>query len=1031
MLESSVIRCRLVVLCLFTAFSSIPPALAQADRSTLTGTVTDFTGAVITSVNVEVLSVANGATRDATTNDAGIYLAPRLPAGKYTVTFSIDKFRTVRYEDVQLKAGEVLTLDARLGLATTSTRVEVVAAAPLLERNSADVAGTVYSTQIANLPTNGRNWANLLVLAPLAVDDGGGDQRSIRFAGRARDDNNYRMDGVDATGIQEQAQKSTTRLQISSDAIEEYRVNSALYTAEYGAGAGGQVDIVSKSGTNEFHGSAFEYLRNSVFDSRSFLDLDLDPASTGPTKVPPFRMNQFGGTFGGPIVKDRTFVFFSYEGIRQFRGQTLHAFVPSRDLRTAILNTSPQLKPILDAYPLGQLAVDPQTSEYTHLGSITSHEDSGLFRLDHRFTDRTFFYFRMVIDDAFAQAPLNNLFDTQQVINRPQNYVLALDHIFSPNIFNEAKFGVNRSPFRNPQASVLNIAVNTNNFESLNNDTADNEIGTTWNYIDDLSITRGRHNLKMGMEVRRIWLNQGQTPQTTVNFTDNNSLIQDQVDSFSVYTGWYSRGLRHTFVLPYFQDEWKVTPDFTVNLGLRWEYYAPIHEVNDHVTVFDLYGCHGICAPGAPLEYANYKNFDPRVGLAWAPSEKTAIRAGWGIYHAPAQNDDRNAALESSDVRVGLSSADNPNLSFPIEPFLPQAFSQGQTPRALYRHHLDLYAMEYGLSVQQNLPAGVVLDTGFFGSSGRRLFARSYVNVIDPATGLRPLPGFGQVDIKYDDGNSEFDSFHVGPSRRYRNGFLWELKYLWSHSINDGSIGGGEANAPENVACRACDRGPSVFDIRHNLVVNSVYELPFGPGRAHFSHGIASRILGGWELSGLGVWHTGHPLTVVMNPDSSFLPDGNGGSDQRPDLVPGVSVVPPGQNANNWINPAAFTAPPTDANGNLLRWGNAGRGLVRAPSTWQVDVSLTKDFKLTERFTFQVIAQAFNIFNKSQLADPNLVLNYNPPDSSSPVGYLTPSPSFGQITSLVNVNSNSDKFAADNTGSGLPRELQFAVRLKF
>ena len=157
------------------------------------------------------------------------------------------------------------------------------------------------------------------------------------------------------------------------------------------------------------------------------------------------------------------------------------------------------------------------------------------------------------------------------------------------------------------------------------------------------------------------------------------------------------------------------------------------------------------------------------MGLEWAPSEKTAIRAGWGIYHAPAQNDDRNAALESSDVRVGLSSADNPNLSFPIEPFLPQAFSQGQTPRALYRHHLDLYAMEYGLSVQQNLPAGVVLDTGFFGSSGRRLFARSDVNVIDPATVLRPLPGVGQVDIKYDDGNSEFDSFHVGLSRRYRN----------------------------------------------------------------------------------------------------------------------------------------------------------------------------------------------------------------------------------------------------------------------
>ncbi len=1022
---------RIVLSVLLLVPAAVVPLQAQVDRSTLTGTVTDASGAVIPNAVVEVVSVTNGKQRSVLTNDAGIYLVPKLPAGKYVIAISSDKFKPLRFEDVELEVGQVATLDATLSLASTTAQIEVKAAAPLLERNNADVAGTVYGDQIENLPTNGRNWASLLLLAPLAMDDGGGDQRSIRFAGRARDDNNYRMDGVDATGIQEQAQKSTTRLQISSDAIEEYRVNSALYTAEYGAGAGGQVDIVSKSGTNEFHGSMFDYLRNSVFDSRSFLDLDLDPAATGPTKVPEFHMNQFGGTFGGPIVKNRTFVFFSYEGIRQFRGQTLHAFVPSLDLRNQILQTSPQMKPILDAYPIGQLPVDSDTTEYTHLGGITSHEDSGLFRLDHRFSDRTFFYARLAIDDAFAQAPLNNLFDTQQVINRPQNYVLTLDHIFSPNVFDEVKFGVNRSPFHNPQASVLNYAVSTNNFEGLNNDTADIEIGTSWSYMDNLSIVHGRHTLKMGIEARRIWLNQGQTAQTAINFTDNNSLINDQVDSFSVYTGWYSRGLRHTFVLPYFQDEWKVRPNFTLNLGLRWEYYAPVSEVNDHVTLFDLYGCNGICPKGAPLEYPNYRNFDPRVGLAWAPSEKTAIRAGFGIYHAPAQNDDRNAALESSDVRVSLTSADNPNISFPIDPFLPEAYSQGQTPRALYRHHRDLYAMEYGLSIQQNLPAGILLDTGYFGSGGRRLFARSYVNLIDPATGLRPLPGFDQVDIKYDDGNSSFNSLHVGLSRRYKNGFLWELKYLWSHSINDGSVGGGESNAPENVNCRACDRGPSVFDLRHNLVVNSVYELPFGKGKPYLTHGFASAVLGGWEMSGIGVWHTGHPLTVLMNPDSSYLPDGNGGSDQRPDIVPGVSVVPANQNPNNWINPAAFTSPPSDANGNLLRWGDAGRGLVRAPNTWQVDIALTKQIRLSEKLSMEFIAQAFNIFNKDQLADPNLVLNYNPPDSTSPVGYLTPSPGFGQITSLVNVNSNSDKFAADNTGSGLPRELQFAIRVKF
>jgi len=259
-------------------------------------------------VRVEAISATTGKEREVVTNDRGIYLIPAIPVGRYTFVFSKNAFRTFQYQDVELRVGQTLTLDARLGLASVSSSVEVQARPVLLEQSSAELGAVVDSKDITNLPTHGRNWANLLVLVPGAVDDGGGDQRSIRFGGRGRDDNNYMFDGVDATGIQEQASKSTTRLQVSSDAVEEYRVNSMLYTAEYGAGAGGQVDIVTKSGTNEFHGSAFEYLRNSALDSRSFLDLDFDPAASGPTKIPPFRLNQFGATLGGPIVKEQDFL---------------------------------------------------------------------------------------------------------------------------------------------------------------------------------------------------------------------------------------------------------------------------------------------------------------------------------------------------------------------------------------------------------------------------------------------------------------------------------------------------------------------------------------------------------------------------------------------------------------------------------------------------------------------------------------------------------------------------------------------------
>ena len=924
-----------------------------------------------------------------------------------------------------------MTLNAQLQVATVQTAVKVVATEPWLNQTSAAVSGVIDSTQIQNVPMNGRNWASLLVLAPLAIDDGGGDQRSIRFAGHGRDDNNYMMDGVDATGIQEQAQKSTTRLQVSEDAVEEYRVSTALYDAQYGAGNGGQVDIVTKSGTNQLHGSAFEYLRNSIFDSRSFLDLDLDPAAPSKTGVPPFRLNQFGGTIGGAIKKDKTFFFLSYEGFRQFRGITLHAFVPSESFTQQVLQKSRSLAPILRLYPSGQLPVDDQTAEFTHLGTIDLNEDSGLARIDHRFTDKTFAYFRMTIDDSFATAPLGNLLDQQRIINRPQNYVLSLQHQFSPTKFNEFKFGVNRSPFHNPQVSGSDLAVNLANFEPLNNNNPDNEVGTTWGYIDDATFVFGKHTMKIGGEVRRIELNQGITDDNSITFADNNGILNNQLDSLSLKSSWWSRGLRHTLVLPYIQDEWKLRPNLTINAGIRWEYYSPVTEVLNRTRVFDFYRCQGICPAGSALEFPNYTNFDPRFGIAYGINEKTVIRTGFGIYHGPGQNDDRNAALESDNVRLSLTSADIPNLSYPIEPFISTAEVIGVTPRALQRDRKDLYTMEYGLSIERNLPANFVLSTGYTVTQGRRLFSRTYINTIDPATGERPLLGFGQVDLKRNDGNSNFNAFNVSLNRRFATGFSFSLQYLYSHALNDGSVGGGESNAAQNVDCRKCDWGPSVFDVRNNIVASAVYVLPFGKGQPFAQTGLAAVLFGGWTLSGMNVWHTGHPLDVTMDIDSSLVPDGNN-NNVRPDSVPGISVVPSNQDVNNWVNPAAFTAPPADASGNLLRFGDAGRGLVRAPITWQTDVSLSRTVKLTERVGLEFIAQAFNVFNHDQYADPgNLSLTYNPPDATHPQGYLTVPGGFGQITSIVNFNVNSDKFAVDNTGSGLPRQLQFAVRVTF
>src|SRR5579863_5572058 len=299
--------------------------LAQVDRSVLEGTITDPSGGSIAGANVQISSVETGLSREQHANTNGYYRFPGLPVGRYKVTVSNDSFKTKVVNDVVLDVGQTRTLDLKLEVGIISEKVEIKVSDGPAERSSAEASTVIRDDQILNLPNNGRDWASFTLLAPFAQDDGGGDQRTIRFAGRARDDKNFSFDGVDAGGIQEQAQKSQTRLQISQDAIAEYRVSSALYDAEYGTQAGGQIDVVTKSGTNDFHGTVFGYLRNSVFDARNFNDFDIN----GNPAIPPFRMGQYGLTFGGPIVKNKTFFFLNYEGLRQLQSNTFQFTVPS------------------------------------------------------------------------------------------------------------------------------------------------------------------------------------------------------------------------------------------------------------------------------------------------------------------------------------------------------------------------------------------------------------------------------------------------------------------------------------------------------------------------------------------------------------------------------------------------------------------------------------------------------------------------------------------------------------------------------
>ena len=621
---------------------------------------------------------------------------------------------------------------------------------------------------------------------------------------------------------------------------------------------------------------------------------------------------------------------------------------------------------------------------------------------------------------------------------------------------NEVKFGINRAPFHNPVVpALLNVSLSTPTFEGLNNNQTDNEVGTTFSYIDNLIYTRGRHTLKTGIEVKRVRLNQGKTQALTVNFTgDNTSLISDSVDNIDYQTSWDGHALRRTFVMPYIQDEIKVTPTLTVNAGLRWEFYSPVTEAHDRVKIFDLTACHGFCPKNFALEFPNYKNFDPRLSVAWAPSAlkgKTVIRSGFGIYHGAAQNDDRNAALESDRTDIGFVGG-----GFVFSPALLQnppdftnvggTSSPGLIARALIRHHPDLYVETWGLSIEHALPQNFLFTASYLGTHGVHLFTRNFENICEPqptgpcARALDNFPDpatgqtFGTIDYKSNVANSSYHGLLLALDHQTSKGFTFNAKYTFSHSINEGAVGGGEASAPQNANCIPCEKGPSIYDIRHNVIVSSVYELPFGPGKQYANSGVASKVFGGWDLTGLWNWHTGHPLTVGLNvPDPSFLPDNNDGSSPRPDFAPGASVVPTGQNAGNWVNAGAFVLPPIDpATGHLLRYGNAGNGLIRSPNAWQVDLGLQKETKLTERFGLEFGVQAFNIFNHTQLADPrSLSIDYSFDPTMTPAASIAPHSNFGVINTLVNTNVNSDKFFADNTGTGLARQLQLFARFTF
>jgi len=1015
-----------VILCL--VYSS----LAQVDRAGLSGIVTDPSGGVLPQTRVTAVQSATGLQRKTISSSSGAYDIPELPVGVYSITFEHEGFKSLTFVDVEEVIGRTRTLNATLPVSGVNERVVVSTSSALMDRNTSAVTGLIEREQADELPLNGRDWSELTASVPGAIDSGGSNQRSVRFAGRGLDDSNFTYDGVDATSIVNQTQRAWVRLAIPLDAISEFRVDSLMASAEEGATGGAQLDVTSPSGTNRFHGLLFEYLRNNVFDAP-----EPQWASNGES-LQPLRLNQFGGSLGGPIVRDKTYFFLASEAYRQNWGYPVSGDVPSASLIATVPTSSP-IYPLITAFPGAgprtiltpwTPATDPGDPNYADYDLLTcsctqvANENSAMLRLDQHFSANTTGFVRFNYDRSVDTQPLSAAAtDLEQRVSTPVNGAIELLHIFSPHLVNEAKFGFNRSTDNtynlNKTGILYQIAIATGpgpGFITQNYDYSSIYVGNSFSWLDNLTWIHGRHTLKFGAEIRRIQLNQEYGEHGKITFSTVEDLAANMVNKASLTGALPVNHLRKNDYVGYAQDEYKWGTSLTLNLGVRYTVFDLFHEAEGLANPFDFDTCgpQGFCGVGASFGQQNYGDIDPRVAFAWTPWKdgETVIRGGFGIYHEDGQLDDQNLPAKNEVPSYSAKSTTSLQLTYPVDPYFtgPGTLS----PNAEQRNRKDSYVEQWSLSAQRQLPANFVGTVSYLGSHGVHLLETNVVNLINPVTEVVQYPAFAPaIGWRGSIGMSSYNGLSVALRRSFTHGLLVTANYMYSHEIDNGSNGSGDGDeiSPQNPLCPACDRASGTWDANHVVNGNAVYQLPFGRGKPLLNDsGIASAILGNWELTTTALARTGFPVNVLM-PSSYTAPDGASGT-ERPDLVPGVSLTPPGgRSVAEWINPAAFATP-------AGQFGTAPRDLLRGPGTWQVDLGVAKRISLTERTSLEFRSEFFNIFNHPQLGQPQAT--FNPSNTTG----------FGSIINTVNLNTAIVN-PITPVGSGTPREIQFAMRIAF
>jgi hypothetical protein len=1080
---------------LFLLLTGVPSLKAQVSAS-IAGVITDTSGARVPSATITVKNVETGAIRATVSDDVGRYQILALPVGEYEIKVSKAGFQEHIRAGIHLAVGQEAGIDLTLGVGGVKEQVTVKEDAPIVNATTRDISGLVGERQIKELPLNGRSYDLLLQLNPGIVNftsqktGGTGISNSttannFAVSGNRPQQNIFLLNGVEYSGAAENNMQpgGSSGMLLGVDAVREFNVQRDTYSAELGKHPGGQVIIATQSGSNQWHGSVYEFLRNNALDAANFFDQG---------SAPPFQRNQFGASVGGPIQPDKTFLFANYEGFRQNLHQTSAAFVPDAASRAAAVAS---VQPLLNLWPTPPAGAPDFNGIALVFSSPlqTIREDFGTVRVDHTFSQKDSLAAVYTIDDGgdVTATPLDP-FSSDILDLREQVLSLEETHVFSPTLLNTARVGYTRAGYfftgeptpGTPAASVpgfltgLPVGAVVVGGSAASNPQAQLGLAGSNNgsnlrihrnlytFEDRVTLTRGRHQLTFG-----AWFQPFQSNETIAlsqfgqaTFASLATFLQGTMGTFLFDPAPTEMNWRSLFGAWYAEDVIRLSRKLTISLGFRDEFSTGWNEAHGRAANYTF--ANGIISsqPNIGDRFFTVNNAkilpQPRIGVAWSPfSAKTVLRAGFGMYNdlqdALGYRTDQNAPFNPTYSIPSLAVS-----KLPINPTAPIPATAKLVPGGVQPDMQTPTLLSWSLRIEQQISPNTSLTVGYVGSHGYHeivgVDANEPTPVICPASPCpavfptynpslpitatnsptigfpigsplagapvpagsyyipagtpKPTASLANTWTWFSRGDSSYNAMQVDVTRRISRGLSVRGVYTWSKTLDDGdslnqTTAGNAPGLVSNPFNMAADKGLATFDVRNVGVVNAIYALPFGRGKAYASdlEGWKNGLVGGWSVASIVTAESGFPFT----PQLSYNPSNNGDTRNpvRPFLNPNFKGSVVIGSPSQWFNPGAFIAPPSTSG----FFGNVGRDTYIGPGLATWDFSVLKDTAIRERLTVQFRAEIFNILNRANFNTPNLIV-FTPPTATNLTGL---SGTAGAITST----------------STTARQVQFGLKL--